>query len=268
MSRELGELGRTVALRPPRRVRWWPLLLVASLLLAAAAAAAVGERRAVPVAGAEERATATPTEELTTAGSAVAVAPSPAVPTDEAPPPVDLPVLARARDLVVHVPARDPVVVSYHEASLPGALPVTPLGELTHNDNPTRALVSEEHAEGLPFHVQVSRGRANGPTSAVDVVLRPGEEVLAPVAGTVTEVRPYQLYGTHDDVRLELRPDDSDLLVVLIHVEDVQVEAGDRVAVGDVLAGGARRFPFGAVVDTQTAPDRHGHVHMEVKAPG
>ena len=99
------------------------------------------------------------------------------------------------------------------------------------------------------------------------MVLQPGEEVRSPVTGTVTEVRPYQLYGAHDDVRIELQPDDSELAVVLIHVEDVVVAAGDRVAVGDVLAGSARMFPFGAVVDRQTEPDRYGHVHMEVKAP-
>lgn len=257
MPSDLRDLGTTVELRPARRGRFLAPFL-AGMLVLGAVAARLGDEGDPPVGA------ATGDEMSVTAGErAQAPADVPAVPA-----PVHvLPVLGRVGDLLVHVPARDPVLVSYHEASFPQAQAVTPLGVLTNNENPTRTLVSEEHPDGLPFHVQVSRGRTNASTSAVDVVLAPGEEVRAPVAGTVTEVRPYQLYGAHDDVRIELQPDDSPFAVVLIHVQDVAVRAGDRVAVGDVLAGGARMFPFGAVVDRQTEPERYGHVHIEVKAP-
>jgi len=179
---------------------------------------------------------------------------------------VQLPVLGRVGDLLVHVPAEDAVLVSYHEAAFPEALAISPFGSLLGNENPTRGIDHVADADGVPFHVQVSRGRANAPTSAVDVVMRPGEAVRAPVTGTITDVRSYRLYGSHVDVRLELRADDApDRAVVLIHVQDIMVAAGDRVVVGDVLAGAARQFPFSAVVDRQTAPDRFGHVHLEVK---
>lgn len=165
------------------------------------------------------------------------------------------------------VPAVDPVLVSYHEASLPEAQAITPSGAVAVNENTTRAFDRGGH-DGPDYHVQVSRGRRQGPTTAVDLVLAAGEPVRAPVAGTVAEVRPYQLYGTHDDVRVELVPDDHpDLRVVLIHVEGVAVAAGDRVAAGDLLAAGARLLPLHSVVDQAVAPARHGHVHMEVKRP-
>lgn len=261
MPRDLKDLGSTVVLRPARRTRWL-VLLVGLLALGAGGtrlAAATDPAPDDPVDGAPPALAGDPLP------VPVEVAASPeTVPASVA---SALPVLGRAGDLLVHVPAADPLLVSYHEASFPQALPLLPLGTLSGNDNPTRSLTSRDHPDGLPFHVQVSRGRANASTSAVDVVLRPGEPVRAPVTGTVTEVRSYQLYGTHDDVRIELQPDDSDLAVVLIHVHDVVVRAGDRVAVGDVVAGGARMFPFGAVVDRQTEPERFGHVHMEVKAP-
>lgn len=258
MPRDLKGLGSTIELRPARRARRLVPLLGALVVVGAV--------------GARVSDDADPAlTELVTGTTPIEAAP---LADDQAPAPVPaeaapyaLPVLGRAGGLLVHVPATDPLVVSYHEASFAEALPIEPLGNLSQNENPTRSLTSEAHPDGLDFHVQVSRGRANASTSAVDVVLAEGEEVRAPVRGTVTEVRPYQLYGTHDDVRVELRPDDSDLAVVLIHLEDVVVRAGDRVEVGDVLAGGARKFPFGAVVDRLFEPERYGHVHLEVKVP-
>lgn len=258
MPHDLGDLGRPVRLRPARRRRRL-VPLVAVVIVAAAVAARAGDEQdpgvdeligGPPPASAAEPPTSDEGEDD---------------PAEAAQPAVELPVLGRAGGLMLHVPAVDPIVVSYHEAALPQALAIQPLGRLTRNENGTRPLEHAEHPDGLDFHVQVSRGRANASTSAVDVVLGAGEEVRAPVAGTVTEVRPYQLYGAHDDIRLELQPHDRELVVVLIHVRDVVVRAGDRVEVGDVLAGSAQTFPFGAVVDRQTEPDRYGHVHMEVK---
>ena len=261
MPRDLKDLGTGVDLRPARRARRLVPILGALLVVGAVGARLSDD--ADPELGAllggDPPIEAAPLPETAAADEAV--------PADEVPVPMPLPVLGRAGGLLVHVPALDPLAVSYHEASFAEALPIEPLGTLSQNENATRPLTSETHPDGLDFHVQVSRGRANASTSAVDVVLLPGEEVRAPVAGTVTEVRPYQLYGTHDDVRIELQADDADLAVVLIHVEDVVVRAGDRVEVGDVLAGQARAFPFGAVVDRLFEPERYGHVHLEVKTP-
>lgn len=264
MSSDLRDLGRTVELRQPRRSRRLTLV-VAALVVAGAVTARTGDEQDARL------------EELVLPPDPAVVAEDPGTDTaaaaeaaaaEEVAPAIALPLLGRVGDLVLRVPAEEAVLVSYHEAAYLEAMAITPFGSVRGNDNPTRELESEPDAAAHDFHVQVSRGRANASTSAVDVVLLPGEEVRAPVSGTVVDVRPYQLYGAHDDVRLELRPDDApDLAVVLIHVQDVVVRPGDRVLVGDVLAGSARMFPFSAVVDRQTAPDRYGHVHLEVKRP-
>lgn len=258
MPHELRDLGRTVELRPSRRRGRRLVPLVAALVVVAAVAARASDEADPAL------------DDLVTLPEPAVEPAAPPVAEEASavePPAVLPPVLGEAGGLRVHVPAEQAILVSYHEASFPQALPIHPLGNLTNNENNTRPIEHAAAADGIDFHVQVSRGRANASTSAVDVVLPPGEEVRAPVAGTVVEVRPYRLYGSHEDVRLELRPDDSDLAVVLIHVEDVVVRPGDRVEVGDVLAGAARMFPFGAVVDRQTAPERFGHVHLEVKTP-
>lgn len=266
MGSDLAGLGRTVELRTPRRRRRRLAPFLAVLVVAAAVGARLSDD-ADPATDVFATGDALPEAADQPDERAAGAAAPPVADLPPEGPVVQLPVLGRAGGLELRVPAVAPIAVSYHEASFVEALPIEPLGTLSQNENSTRPLVHEPHPDGIDFHVQVSRGRVNASTSAVDVLLPPDEQVRAPVSGTVTDVRPYQLYGRHDDVRIELRADDADLAVVLIHVRDVVVRRGDRVEVGDVLAGSARSFPFGAVVDRLTEPERFGHVHMEVKAP-
>jgi biotin carboxyl carrier protein len=176
------------------------------------------------------------------------------------------PVFASFGPMELHLPALDPVVVGFHEASSDEALALAPVGEVASNDNTTKFEPPRE-VEGVEYRVLASRGRVHSATSAVDVVMREDEPVLAPVTGTVTEVEEYVLYGNHRDVRIEIAPAEApDLRIVLIHVADVEVEEGDEVEAGDtVLAGTARPFPFGSQIDRFTEPDRWPHVHLEVK---
>lgn len=158
--------------------------------------------------------------------------------------------LAHVDGLDLHRPSDAVVIAGFHQASTPGSLPLEPVGERTR--------------------VLPSRGRGYPRTSAVDVVLVDEEPVRAPVTGRVVEVERYALYGRHPDRRVTIRPKGrSGLRVVLLHVEGLRVEEGDRVEAGEtVIARTARRFPFRSQVDKETAPDAWPHVHLEVKAKG
>lgn len=116
-------------------------------------------------------------------------------------------------------------------------------------------------------------GRGGEPDTAADIGAEPGTSVYAPVTGTVVQVRPYLLYEKHDDIEIHIRPDGADDLdVVLIHVTDASVEAGDRV-IGGVTRIAAIRQMSG-VIELQLAGytgDGGDHVHMQVNtvaAPG
>lgn len=184
--------------------------------------------------------------------------PTPAEPTT--------PPLARAGELELWLPAAEPLVVAFHEASHVSAGPLDPIGVLADDRNTTRTDLPADDDAGGPYLVLSSRGRAAGPTSAVDVVLLEGTAVLSPVTGTVSDVREYLLYGRHRDVRVEIVPEARpDLRVVIIHVDGVTVDAGDRVDAGvSPLAATARLLPFASHVDRETEPERHPHVHLEV----
>jgi hypothetical protein len=186
-------------------------------------------------------------------------------PKDEEPE-AQTPVFATFGPLELYLPAVKPVVVGFHEASSGEALALAPVGTAKSNDNTTKFDPPAE-VEGADYRVMASRGRVHSATSAVDVVMRDDEPVLAPVSGTVTDVEEYVLYGNHRDVRLEIAPDDApEMRIVMIHIDDIQVEAGDEVVAGNTpVAGTARVFPFGSQVDRFTEPDRWPHVHLEVK---
>ncbi|MHB1135661.1 MAG: M23 family metallopeptidase [Coriobacteriia bacterium] len=109
-------------------------------------------------------------------------------------------------------------------------------------------------------------GRGGMPDTAADIGAEPGTDVYAPVTGTVVEVRPYLLYEKHDDIEIHIRPDGADDLdVVLIHVTDASVEAGDRVIGGATRIAAIRKMS--GLIELQLAGytgDGGDHVHMQV----
>lgn len=175
--------------------------------------------------------------------------------------------LAELAGLEIRLPTATPVVVGFHEAARASAIEVTPTGVLTEDRNTTRTDLPPDVPGGTPYLVLTSRGRSAGPTSAIDVVMEPGDPVLAPVTGTVVDVRLYLLYGSHPDLRIELVPDDRpDARLVMIHVDGAAVAIGDRVVGGVTpVAATARLFPFGSHIDRETEPDRFPHVHIELQ---
>jgi hypothetical protein len=176
-------------------------------------------------------------------------------------------VFARVDGLVLRMPATDPVVAGFHEASTSVAIEMTPVGRLVENHNTTKFAPPVADPIGASYLVMASRGRVSAATSALDVVLPDELPVLAPVTGVVSDVRTYWLYGAHEDHRIEIVPDDAPhLRVVLVHVEGVEVATGDRVEVGSsVLARSVNRFPFSSQIDREVEPRRLGHVHLEVQ---
>lgn len=171
--------------------------------------------------------------------------------------------------------------VGFHEASYADAQALSPVGRIAFNDNPTKFAPSSQ-ADGPDYVVLSSRGRPNAATSAVDMVVPAGVPVASVVTGTIGLVEPYLLYGRYPDTKVEIIPDARpDLKVVMIHLIDVRVVAGQRVLGGrTIIAGSANHFPFASQVDRYVSlarpaqpfgPSPGGlpgpHVHIEVKGP-
>lgn len=259
-----------VALPPPRitvrparrRILWRRVLLVVAL----------GAALAVPVTVRPFGATADGDARTGGVGAAGAGtrpgdrAPGVAVDEGDAGPPTVT--FAGVDQVQLSLPAAEVTRIGYHEASFPNALALAPLGSNTDNQNTTKFTAGEAN-DGPEYLVLSSRGRPNPATSAVDIVMPEGTPVASVVTGQVSEVEPYLLYGRHQDTKIEIIPDNRpDLRVVLIHVDDVRVQPGDRVEAGrTVLAGTANRFPFSSHIDRYAEGTPEPHVHIEVKIP-
>ena len=76
-------------------------------------------------------------------------------------------------------------------------------------------------------------GNGGAKMSAIDCGAPVGTTVYAPVSGKVVLVKEYQLYDRYTDYQIHIQPEGrSDLDVVMIHLENVQVKAGDTVVAG------------------------------------
>lgn len=175
--------------------------------------------------------------------------------------------IATVSGLTLHLPAHRPKMVAYHEAALPAALALKPLGRCARNVNRYK-FDCPEKTRGPRFVVMSSRGRVHPATSAVDVAMSKSSAVVSPVTGRVFKVRPYWLYGKYRDYRISLIPKDRpDLAVVIIHLRRLAVRAGDRLIGGTTALGLPRRLPFHSQVNSYVGWGV-AHIHLEVKRIG
>lgn len=111
-------------------------------------------------------------------------------------------------------------------------------------------------------------GRSGNPDTAADIGANPGTDVYAPISGGVLQARSYMLYGKHPDWEIHIRPDGHpELDLVLIHVQDVSVQAGDRVVAGVTRIAAVRDLT--KVMYLQLAPytlNGGAHVHIQLNA--
>lgn len=172
-------------------------------------------------------------------------------------------VIAEVEDVQLVEPAPDTLARGFHEGST-RSLPLRPVGR--NVDNAAGVALPDDLPDGPAYVVMPSRGRASGPTSALDLPLPVDAPVRSVVTGTVTEVARYQLYGTTPDVMMTIRPDaNPQVRIRLFHVADPRVSAGDRVTAGaTTIAGVSRRLPFASQVDRYTG-EPTPHVHVEVE---
>lgn len=135
-----------------------------------------------------------------------------------------------------------------------------------HQSNHDGARDVEVVGETVPVIVMESRERETGLRSASDIVVDPTTELRAPVTGTVKRAGTYTLYCDNTDDFLVIEPDGRPgIEVKLLHVDGVQVGAGDRVEAGvTVVAPRPTQLPFESQVDEISGPENWPHVHMEV----
>lgn len=121
--------------------------------------------------------------------------------------------------------------------------------------------------------IRCFRSGNGGPKmSAIDCGGPAGATVYAPVSGTVVRVKDYDLYNNpeHPDVQVHIQPEGrSDIDVVLIHLENVEVNEGDQV-IGGVTPIAQIRDVYAYIGEEMqlkqytAAGDNGNHTHIQI----
>ncbi len=177
-----------------------------------------------------------------------APSPSPTRDTRAAAPVDQFPVALAWDGIEIRLPSVRTELVGLHQSNHDGARDVETVGET------------------VPVIVMESRERGTGLRGASDIVVQPDTELRAPVTGTVKRAGTYTLYCDNYDDYLVIEPDGRPgIEVKLLHIDGVQVAAGDRVEAGvTVVAPRPTKLPFESQVDEHSGPENWPHVHMEV----
>lgn len=174
----------------------------------------------------------------------------------------------RGTRLVLALPAQPPelIGIGFHQAENPRSYELVPLLPWLSRDDSTEAahrVLKGRGREVVMFQMN-SRGRGTKQTTAADVVVKDRTMVVSPLDGRVTLIKHYRLYGRYDDLHVEIEPDGyPQIRMAVIHIQDLAVKAGDRVAAGRTALGRPRRFTFDAQVDRYVG-GRVEHVHFQL----
>ena len=235
--------------RSPRSVRTLTGLAVAVAL----AGAIMGVRALLPE-------TAQLTEQAAHAEPATTPAASPPPPTPATPGTM---AFAQVGSLTLYLPSTHLVAVAYHEAALPEAARMSPLGSCIRNANRYKFTIPSS-SPGPRYIVMSSRGRTHPATSAVDMAMAARQVALSPITGVVANIKGYHLYGRYLDFRLSLIPaDHPGLRVIVIHVTNLRVHRGSTLVAGVTPIGSPRVFSFRSQVNDYVGPGIP-HIHIEV----
>lgn len=154
------------------------------------------------------------------------------------------PIMSESSGITMHsaVAMEDLTEILIHNASYAYANEITTQLAEAHNDDIIAAhgtgRIASEQPTGDSWmtgeFIRCFRSGNAGPVmSAIDCGGPVGATVYAPVTGTVVLVKEYKLYDEIDDFRVHIQPTGRpDLDVVLIHLTDVSVKAGDQVTAG------------------------------------
>ena len=192
------------------------------------------------------------------------------------------PLFACYRSLHFYVPVlpQDLTEIAFHQASgdiakhIESLLPDADMTAVAQNRSSQRVLPSNEESNCAPAVLvggvlrMWRSNRRGAPDTAIDIGAPIGTQVRSPVTGRIVEIRPYKLYGEHDDFEIHISPEGwPELDLVMIHVEDLMVAEGDHV-IGGVTPIARVRLLSDRVTPQlgQYVPGTGDHVHIQLNA--
>lgn len=193
--------------------------------------------------------------------------------------PGETPLFATYGDVKLRLPVNpdDLTEIGFHQASFSYALSMsTPLADadMSHARESRGTERADKQPRGVDAVLQGTvlrmwrEGGWGEPDTSADVGAAVGSTVVSPVDGTVIKVKPYKLYNKWDDYEIHIQPEGHpELDVVLIHIDGLEVEVGDKVLGGITPLAVIRRLDDKEPMQLRSYTplgDGGNHVHVQV----
>lgn len=159
--------------------------------------------------------------------------------------------------------------IGYHPVAGENIVALSPQGRQANNSFISQGLAQVTSAgDGPEYYIMDASNSLGPPDRSIDVGAREGTFVFAPVDGTVAGIKSYNLVGRCADMELTIKPRaDSRLLVVLTHIDRLEVSLGQPIRAGETRLGTVRALDGCVEQELSRYTSDHGnHLHMQVEA--
>jgi len=176
--------------------------------------------------------------------------------------------LAEASGVQIMLPIfeQEVTAIGYAPADGDNIVALTPYGHQL-NGSLFSSFSQVKPSDGPRYYLMGDDSRPGPATSSMDVGAAAGTVVFSPVNGSIAGIRSYNLKGQCPDTEIKIQPQNqSNMLVVLTHLGNIQATLGQPVRAGESRLGSVRKLD--GCVEQQLSSytyDRGNHVHLQVE---
>ncbi len=176
--------------------------------------------------------------------------------------------LAGAADIQLMLPIfeQEVTAVGYHPVDGDNLVTLDPNGQQL-NSSFISSLGQSMGPGGFGYYLMGEGGRSGAATCSIDVGAAAGTVVFAPVDGIIAGIRSYNLKGECPDTEVKIQPQNqSNMLVVMTHIGNLQATLGQPVRAGETRLGSVRQLD--GCIEQQLSRytyDSGNHLHMQVE---
>ena len=172
---------------------------------------------------------------------------------------------ANGMQLMLPVFEREVTAIGYQSVDGDNIISLNPIG---HQINSSMITGWSQSSSGGPgYFLMDDSGKSGPPTTSMDVGAPAGTVVFAPVDGNIAGIRSYELNGQCPDTELKILPrNQSNTVVVLTHLGNIQASLGQPVRAGETRLGAVRGLD--GCIEQQLGRytyDTGNHVHIQVE---
>lgn len=176
--------------------------------------------------------------------------------------------LAAAGEIKLMLPIfeQEVTAVGYHPVDGDNLITLNPNGRQL-NGSIISSLGQVSQTDGPGYFLMEEGGRFGTATCSLDVGAPSGTVVFAPVDGIIAGIRTYNLRGECPDTEVRIQPQyQSNMLVVMTHMGNIQATLGQPVRAGETRLGSVRALD-GCIEQrlSRYTYDSGNHVHLQVE---